>query len=50
VRVILQVVNGKQAKRRFLVSAGQTATFGRTPAADHQFPEDERMSGKHFSG
>jgi hypothetical protein len=49
VRAILQVVKGTQAKRRFVVAAGQTVTFGRTPAADHQFPDDERMSGQHFS-
>lgn len=48
-RAILQVVKGKQTKRRFVVAAGQTVTFGRTPAADHQFSDDQRMSGQHFS-
>jgi pSer/pThr/pTyr-binding forkhead associated (FHA) protein len=48
-RVVLQVTGGPHANRRVVLRSGQSASVGRTPAADHQFPDDPLMSGRHFA-
>jgi hypothetical protein len=47
-RVIVESTNGPSCGRRVVVSDGQTATFGRTDAADHAFGRDITMSSRHF--
>lgn len=48
-RVTLQVTSGPHAGKRITLSRGQSATFGRTPEADYQFPDDLLMSSRHFA-
>jgi len=48
-RVTLQVAGGPYAGKRFVLSRGQSATFGRTPLADYQFADDGLMSSRHFA-
>src|SRR5688572_21961517 len=48
-RVTLEVTGGPYAGKRIVLSRGQSATFGRTPQADYQFPRDPLMSSRHFA-
>jgi hypothetical protein len=48
-RVILEVLSGRDAGRKTLLGAGQALRIGRTESADLCFPHDGRMSGVHFT-
>src|SRR6266852_19910 len=47
-RVILEIGTGALAGTKIPLKPGQSARIGRTPKADHAFPDDKLMSGSHF--
>jgi hypothetical protein len=47
--VVLKTTSGPHAGRTIVIYAGQTASVGRSERADYAFPDDECMSGVHFS-
>lgn len=47
-RFVIEVTNGLQLGKRWLLRANEQMTFGRTERADVSFPEDDQMSSIHF--
>ena len=47
-RVILEIGTGALAGTKIPLKPGQPFRIGRTPKADHTFPDDKLMSGLHF--
>jgi len=48
-RVILEIGTGALAGTKIPLKPGQPLRIGRTPKADHAFPDDKLMSGSHFA-
>src|SRR5712691_9372095 len=48
-RVILEIGTGALAGTKIPLKPGQPFRIGRTPKADHAFPDDKLMSGIHFA-
>ncbi len=48
-RVLLEIRSGSSAGTKILLKPGQPFRVGRTPKADHSFPDDKLMSGVHFA-
>ncbi len=48
-RVLLEIRSGSSAGTKILLKLGQPFRVGRTPKADHSFPDDKLMSGVHFA-
>src|SRR5689334_6838369 len=45
----LEIVAGHRTGARYALAAGRTLVVGRSPQASLSFPEDNFMSGSHFS-
>ncbi len=48
-KIILEIRSGSSAGTKILLKPGQPFRIGRTPKADHSFPDDKLMSGVHFA-
>lgn len=47
-RVVLEVTNGPKKGNRFLLIQGQRLRIGRTQVSEKAFPDDDRLSSRHF--
>ena len=47
-RIIVQVCTGPLEGHRYALATGQQMQFGRTAESDVSFPDDDRMSSRHF--